>query len=145
MLAFQDIICVKGTVLQTYYSTVLYSQLFCWVPRLTLLGLQTCSWNRTHSYVRDFVCMCMLVAQPCPTLFDHMDYSPPCCPVHGILHVRIVSRLPCPSPGDLPDTGIEPRSPALQADPLPFELPERMVVRMKWDDACEGLRIIPGT
>ena len=24
--------------------------------------------------------------------------------------------LPCPSPGDLPDPGIEPRSPALQAD-----------------------------
>ena len=26
------------------------------------------------------------------------------------------SGLPCPSPGDLPDPGIEPRSPALQAD-----------------------------
>ena len=30
------------------------------------------------------------------------------------------SRLPFPSPGDLPDTGIEPRSPALQADSLPL-------------------------
>ena len=28
------------------------------------------------------------------------------------------SGLPFPSPGDLPDPGIEPRSPALQADPL---------------------------
>ena len=28
-----------------------------------------------------------------------------------------------PSPGDLPDPGIEPRSPALQADSLPSELP----------------------
>ena len=26
------------------------------------------------------------------------------------------SGLPCPSPGDLPDPGIEPRSPELQAD-----------------------------
>ena len=26
-----------------------------------------------------------------------------------------------PSPGDLPDPGIEPRSPTLQADPLPAE------------------------
>ena len=26
------------------------------------------------------------------------------------------SGLPCPSPGDLPNSGIEPRSPALQAD-----------------------------
>ena len=31
------------------------------------------------------------------------------------------SGLPCPSPGDLPDPGIKPRSPALQADSLPFE------------------------
>ena len=27
--------------------------------------------------------------------------------------------LPCPSPGDLPNPGIKPRSPALQADSLP--------------------------
>ena len=32
------------------------------------------------------------------------------------------SWLPFPSPGDLPDPGIEPRSPALQADSLPTEL-----------------------
>ena len=33
------------------------------------------------------------------------------------------SGLPFPSPRDLPDPGIEPRSPALQADPLPSEPP----------------------
>ena len=32
------------------------------------------------------------------------------------------SGLPFPSPGDLPDPGIEPRSPALQADSLLTEL-----------------------
>ena len=32
------------------------------------------------------------------------------------------SGLPFPSPGDLPDPGIELRSPALQADDLPTEL-----------------------
>ena len=31
------------------------------------------------------------------------------------------SGLPFPSPGDLPNPGIEPRSPALQADALPSE------------------------
>ena len=31
--------------------------------------------------------------------------------------------LPFPSPGDLPDPGIEPRSPALRADTLPSEPP----------------------
>ena len=33
------------------------------------------------------------------------------------------SGLPFPSPGDLPDSGIEPRSPELQADALPSEPP----------------------
>ena len=31
------------------------------------------------------------------------------------------SGLPCPSPGDLPDPGTEPRSLTLQADSLPSE------------------------
>ena len=33
------------------------------------------------------------------------------------------SGLPFTSPRDLPKPGIKPRSPALQADPLPSELP----------------------
>ena len=33
------------------------------------------------------------------------------------------SGQPFPSPGDLPNPGIEPRSPTLQADPLPVEPP----------------------
>ena len=36
------------------------------------------------------------------------------------------SVLPFPSPGDLPHPGIEPRSPALQADALPYEPPRNM-------------------
>ena len=37
------------------------------------------------------------------------------------------SGLLFPSPGDLPDPGIEPRSPALQADALPSEPPGKQV------------------
>ena len=37
------------------------------------------------------------------------------------------SGLPFPSPGDLPDPGIEPRSPALQADALPSEPPGKSI------------------
>ena len=33
------------------------------------------------------------------------------------------SGLPCPPPGDLPNSGIKARSPALQADSLPSEPP----------------------
>ena len=36
------------------------------------------------------------------------------------------SGLPCPSPGDLPNPGIEPWSPAFQADSLSFELQGRL-------------------
>ena len=39
----------------------------------------------------------------------------------GILQQEYWTGLPCPPPGDLPNPGIEPRSPALQADSLPAE------------------------
>ena len=38
--------------------------------------------------------------------------------------------LPFPSPGDLPDPGIKPGSPALQADALPSEPPGKPVWRI---------------
>ena len=41
------------------------------------------------------------------------------------------SGLPCPSPGDLPDPGIEPRYPALQADSLPFEPPGKPLLESR--------------
>ena len=37
------------------------------------------------------------------------------------------SGLSCPPPGDLPKPAIEPRSPALQADSLPFEPPQKPI------------------
>ena len=40
------------------------------------------------------------------------------------------SGLPFPSPGDLPDPGIEPWSPALQADSLPTELQGKPLVEL---------------
>ena len=66
--------------------------------------------------------LCVLVAQSCPTLCDPMDCSPPGSSVHEIFQARILEGLPFPSPGDLPNPGIEPRSPALQANSLATEL-----------------------
>ena len=40
-----------------------------------------------------------------------------------VIHKEYYGGLPFPSPGDLPDPGIEPRPPALQADSLPSETP----------------------
>ena len=39
------------------------------------------------------------------------------------------SGLPFPSPGDLPNPGIEPGSPTLYADALPSELPGKSLVK----------------
>ena len=44
-------------------------------------------------------------------------------PSMGFSRQEYWSGLPFPSPGDLPDPGIEPRSPALWADTLPSEPP----------------------
>ena len=41
----------------------------------------------------------------------------------GFSRQKYWSRLPFPSPGDLPDPGIEPRSSALHADSLPTLFP----------------------
>ena len=67
--------------------------------------------------------LCMLVTQSCLTVCDPIDYSPPSSSVSGILQEEYWSGLPFPSPGDLPNPGIEPRSPALQADTLTSEPP----------------------
>ena len=44
-------------------------------------------------------------------------------PSMGFSRQEYWSGLPFPSPGDLPNPGIKPRSPALQADSLPSEPP----------------------
>ena len=47
-----------------------------------------------------------------------MGYSP-----WGISRQEYWTGLPCPPPGDLPNPGVKPRSPALQEDSLPAEPP----------------------
>ena len=55
-------------------------------------------------------------AQSCPTVCDPRDYT-----AHGILQSRVLEPVAFPFSGDLPNPGIELRSPALQADSLPAE------------------------
>ena len=57
------------------------------------------------------------------TLCDPMDYT-----VHGLLQAGIWQWVAFPSPGDLPNPGIEPRSPALQVNSLPTEPPGKLPV-----------------
>ena len=51
-----------------------------------------------------------------------MDYSLSSSSVHGIVQARILEWVVIPLPGHLPEPGIEPGSPALQANSLPSEL-----------------------
>ena len=46
----------------------------------------------------------------------------------GIIQARILDWMPCPPPGDLPNPGIKPMSPALQADALTSEPPGKPVL-----------------
>ena len=52
--------------------------------------------------------------QSCPTPCDPMDCQTPLS--MGFSRQEYWNGLPCPTPGDLPDPGIEPGSSALQAD-----------------------------
>ena len=52
-----------------------------------------------------------------------MDGSLPGSSLHGILQEEDWSGLPFPSPGDLPNPGIELGSPVFQADALTSEPP----------------------
>ena len=75
-----------------------------------------------HRLQWPFLLLCVLLSQSCPTLCNPMECSLLGLSIHGILWQEYWRGLPCPS-GNLPDPGIEPRSPALQTDSLPSELP----------------------
>ena len=70
-------------------------------------------------------CAVCLVTQSCLTLF-----TPWTIPCQAPLSMEVPSqedwsRLPFPSPGDLPNPGIEPRSPPLQANSLLTKPPRK--------------------
>ena len=65
------------------------------------------------SHIRPFATPCSVAYQAPPSM--------------GFARQEYWSGLPFPSPGDLPDPGIEPRSPALQADALPSEPPGKFI------------------
>ena len=58
----------------------------------------------------------MLVYVSHVRLCDPMDCTLIGSSTHGVFQARILEWVAIPSPGDLSQPGIEPRSPALQAD-----------------------------
>ena len=64
-----------------------------------------------------------------------MDFSQQGSSVRGIIQARVLEWVP--SPGDLPNPGIEPRSPALQADALPSEPPGKPLTPLGRDNLTD--------
>ena len=91
--------------------------------RLKRLSMHTCmyicvcfSWTQ-RKWLSMHTCMYMCVLQWLSRVWlcDPIDPSPPDSSVRGILQVRVLERLPSPPPGEPPDPGTEPVSPASAA------------------------------
>ena len=80
-----------------------------WLARISEFCLWSVKWSE--------------VSQSCPTLYNRIDSSLPGSGSMGFSRQEYWSGLPFPSPRDLPNPGIEPRSPALQTDTLQSEPP----------------------
>ena len=53
-------------------------------------------WVYVSNVCESMTGVCVLVAQLCPTLCDHMDWSPPGFSVHGILQAKILEWVAIP-------------------------------------------------
>ena len=81
-------------------------------------------WEKESEKDRILFIYKVLVIKSCPILCNPMAIVARQAPLSmGFSRQECWSGLPFPSPGDLPNPGNEPSSPALQADSLPSELP----------------------
>ena len=81
--------------------------LILWIGRINVVKLSILSNVKSLSHVRLFVTPWTVAYRAPPSMgFSRQEYW---------------SGVPVPSPEDLPDPGIKPGSPTLQADALPSE------------------------
>ena len=72
--------------------------------------------------------LCVVITQLCPTLCDPMNVARQTSLSMEFSRKEYWSGLPFPSPADLPEPGIEPGSPILQADSLPSKPPGKPIL-----------------
>ena len=90
------------------------------ITGFTAYRLSFCS-GHFHFLSSSFLCTVpCFITQSCPSLRDPMEPARLLCR-WGFSRQEYRSGLPCPPPGDLPNQGIKPRSPASQVDSLPAE------------------------
>ena len=88
---------------------VIYCHTLTWISHKYTWVSYVCKWVKSLSRVRLFATPWTVAHQAPPSMgFSRQEYW---------------SGLPIPSPGDLPNPGIEPRSPTLWADALTSEPP----------------------
>ena len=85
---------------------------FCLILEMYYISLIQANKRLHYKCSSENCCHVRLFANPW-TIVQSMEFSRP----------KYWSGQPFPSPGDLPNSGIEPRSSALQADSLTFEPP----------------------
>ena len=78
--------------------------------------------------MRSVLC-CAIVTQSRPIHCDPMDCSPPGPLSMGFSRQEYWSVLPWSPPRNLPNPGVKPRSPAMQADSLLSESPKKPFIR----------------
>ena len=126
-------------MMQLFFLFVVDSQ--CWFQVYSTM-IQLYTYPHTHSFSYSpyrlsqnseysFLCYkvspCFYLMCVCESLSHVRLFATPWTVAHqaplsmGFSRQEYWSGLPFPSPGNLPDSGIERRSPALQADTLPFE------------------------
>ena len=115
----------QTSLLSSFHSWTSVSP-FLWLTKMKRIiitpEVEQCSFSRGSNFLTS-KCVCAKLSQPCLTRYDPMGCSPPGSSVHGSLQARILEWVAFPSPGDLPDPGIKPRYPAMQADALTSEPP----------------------
>ena len=103
-------------------NTGLHLPVLTWKPKWIMTNapqLVLPYYGKSESEVKLLSCVWLFV-----TLWTVAHQAPPSM---GFSRQEYWSGLPFPSPGDLPDPGIEPRSPALQADALTSEPPGKPI------------------
>ena len=110
-----------------YYSAIKWTN--CWYTQPGWNSRDVCKVNNnTVSKIHPCAVLC-LVAQSCQNSLWPHGLSPTrlLCP-WGVSRQEYWSGLPCPPPGDLPNSGIEPRSPKLQVNSFLSELPGKPIL-----------------
>ena len=112
-------------------TDIFISKFFLYLPHSN--DVCVCEWVCVHASAQPL--------QSCPTLCNSMDCSPPGSSVKECSWQEYCSGLPCTPPGNLPNPGMEPMSPALQADWLSTEPPGKpiqMIIIININDSLKN-------